>query len=430
MGGPLDGVTRALDRLLGRCGGLVPPGRRGWAEAVRAEAGEVPPGPARLGWLAGGFWLVAREAGMIRRIGYGLGALAVAAGAALVVRYLWSGAHAGRDAGWDKARVLLLVALLVGLPWVARRRGVFGPVGHSIAARAVRAGGCAALVALVLDFARIQHFPGASLSGPGSGAAGGWSWVREVAGLGLIAACLAAVLIVPARWPQVRPVLLAWCAAAAGLVLVFTLAPLQVVIVVYAAGILAVTSRRSPVAPATLAVSSGIGVAGGLLVVALHDPTRAPRAPGLHPQTQVILLFIVLVVAIAAGTAAAGAVAARRVRGTGDPLALKAQAWQYLAAGPLTAASAALMVPLLRTGPAVHYLATCRAAHPANCTAAPTVWMFFLVVGPLLGLAFGTCLGSLPADQPPPRPPHDPPPEPPREPEPDHSRAGGVFVKI
>ena len=70
----LDRVTRALEGLLGRCAGLVPPGRRGWAEAVRAEAGEVPAGPARVGWLTGGLWLVVREAGMVRRIGYGLGA--------------------------------------------------------------------------------------------------------------------------------------------------------------------------------------------------------------------------------------------------------------------------------------------------------------------------------------------------------------------
>lgn len=58
----------------------------------------------------------------------------------------------------------------------------------------------------------------------------------------LIAACLAGVLIVPARRPQVQPALVGWCAAAAGLVLFFTVAPLQVLIAVYAAGILAVTS--------------------------------------------------------------------------------------------------------------------------------------------------------------------------------------------
>jgi len=155
------------------------------------------------------FLLVAREAGMVRRIGYGLGVAAVALAAALAVRYLWSGAHAGRDAGWDKARMVLLVGLLAGLPWVARRRGVFGPVGGSIAARVVRAGGCAAVLALVLDIARFEQFPGQAVPGPWNAAPWAWDWVREAAGLVLIAACLAAVLIITARRPQVRPVLVA-----------------------------------------------------------------------------------------------------------------------------------------------------------------------------------------------------------------------------
>jgi hypothetical protein len=46
----------------------------------------VPAGAARLGWVAGGVWLVAREAQMVRRIGYGLAVAAVAVAAALVVR--------------------------------------------------------------------------------------------------------------------------------------------------------------------------------------------------------------------------------------------------------------------------------------------------------------------------------------------------------
>ena len=33
---------------------LVPTGRRGWVEAVWAEAPEVPPGLRRLAWRAGG----------------------------------------------------------------------------------------------------------------------------------------------------------------------------------------------------------------------------------------------------------------------------------------------------------------------------------------------------------------------------------------
>jgi hypothetical protein len=414
----LDGVTRALDGLLGRCAGLVPPGRRGWAEAVRAEAGEVPAGAARLGWVAGGVWLVAREAQMVRRIGYGLAVAAVAVAAALVVRYLWGGAHPGRDAGWDKARVVLLVALAAGLPWVGRRRGVFGPVGASIAARVVRAGGCAAVLLLVLDLARIEYYPGSGgVIWPGNG------WAREAVALGLIGGCLAAVLIITARRPR-HPVLVAWCVAAAGLVLLLTVAPVQVLITVYVAGILALTTRRSPVTPATLAICASAGVAGGLLVVALWNPTRSPAAPGLHKQTDVRLLFVILVAVIAAGTAAAGAVAVRRARGPGDPLVLRsARTWQCLAAGPLTGAAAALMLPLLRASAAVHFAAACPAARHGQCTAASGVWMLFLVAGPVLGLAIGSVAAASTASQPPQLP------LPPREARPGGSRSGGVFVR-
>jgi hypothetical protein len=437
MSPALDKVTRALDGLLDWCAGLLPPGRRAWAEAVRAEAGEVPAGAARAGWLGGGLWLVVREAGMVRRIGYGLGVAAVAVAAALAVRYVWSGALAGHDAGWDKARVLLLVGLLAGLPWVARRRGVFGPVGTSVAARAVRAGGCAALVALVLDFGRIEHFtsPGGPDPWPTMGI---WNWVHEAVALLLIAGCLAGVLVVTARRPGARPVLVAWCAVAAGLVLFFTVAPLQVLITIYAAGILAATARRSLVAPATLAISSGVGVAGGLLVVALWNPTQTAAAPGLHPKTDVPLLFFLLIAVIAAGTVAVGVAAARRATGSARPLALKARARQCLAAGPLTAASAALMLPLLRARYAIHVAAICpatKALHPGlrpfPCTSAPAIWVSFLVAGPVLGLAIGTCASAaITTSQPPSQPPCKPPPEPPREPEPDGSRWGGLFVKM
>jgi hypothetical protein len=257
--------------------------------------------------------------------------------------------------------------------------------------------------------------------------------VHEAVAVVLIVGCLMAVVIVPARWPRARPVLLAWCAAAAGLVLFFTVAPLQVLITVYAAGILAVTSDRSLVTPATLAISGGAGVAGGLLVVALWNPTQTAAAPGLHPKTDVPLLFFLLIVVIAAGTVAAGVAAARSARGTARPLALKAQARQYLAAGPLTAASAALMLPLLRARYAIHVAAICpatKALHPGlrpfACTSAPGIWVLFLVAGPIIGLAIGTCMGAATTAQ----PPRKPPPEPPSEPEPDGSRWGGVFVKM
>ena len=386
--------------------------------------------------MGGGLSLVAREAGVARRIGYGLGMLAVAVAAAMAVRYLWSGALAGRDGGWDKARMLLLVGLLAGLPWVARRRGVFGPVGRSVAARVVRAVGCAGLVVLVLDFARVEHFP--SPVGPSLWpSAGPWNLVHESAALVLIGACLGAVLIVPVRWPRVRPAPVAWCAAAAALVLFFTVVPLQVLIAVYVAGILAVTARRSPVAPATLAISAGTGAAGGLLIVALWDPLQA-HGPSHSQGDRVILLFILLAVVATTGTALAGKVAARRARGEDDPVVWQARAWQYLTAGPLTAATTALMLPLLRVGAVVHTEAMCpalKALHPAMrpflCTSAPAIWTFYLVAGPIIGLAIGTAMGAaVTAPQPPTQPPLSPPPEPPREPEPDGSRWRGVFVKM
>ena len=203
---------------------------------------------------------------------------------------------------------------------------------RSWSAGAGLAGGAAAIIALVLDFARMLHYEGGK-SGALNGPAGTWSWTRDAIILVLIGGCLAAVLAVPRRWPKARPVLVAWCAAAAALILFFTLAPLQVLITVYTAGILAVTARRSPITPATLAISTGIGVGGGLLIVALWNPLQ-PHGPAASTATRPETLFMVLVAVIIGGTAAAGALAARRVKGTNDPLAVKTRAQQCLAAGP------------------------------------------------------------------------------------------------
>ncbi len=65
---------------------LLPPERRPWAEALRAEAGQVPVGWPRLRWLAGGLVLVIREAHVARKIVYGLGLGAVAVAAAWACR--------------------------------------------------------------------------------------------------------------------------------------------------------------------------------------------------------------------------------------------------------------------------------------------------------------------------------------------------------
>ena len=62
----MDRFTRMLAGLLGRSARLLPAARRDWAEAVLAEAGEIPAGAGRVAWLGGGLWLVAREVVMGR----------------------------------------------------------------------------------------------------------------------------------------------------------------------------------------------------------------------------------------------------------------------------------------------------------------------------------------------------------------------------
>jgi hypothetical protein len=153
------------------------------------------------------------------------------------------------------------------------------------------------------------------------------------------------------------------------------------------------------VTPATLALCATIGVGGGLLVDVLWDLVRR-RGPGANVNGA-MLLFVLLMAVAAAGTAVAAKVAERRGGGTGDPLALrKARMWQCLAAGPLTAAAGAIMLPLLRTSAAVHYATHCPATYLQHCSSPREVWVFFLLVAPVVGLAIGSCVGAIAEAQP------------------------------
>jgi hypothetical protein len=53
-------LGRAGARLVSSGVRLVPAGRQDWAEAIWAEAYEVPAGWPRLAWRLGGVWLIAR----------------------------------------------------------------------------------------------------------------------------------------------------------------------------------------------------------------------------------------------------------------------------------------------------------------------------------------------------------------------------------
>jgi hypothetical protein len=110
---------------------LVPPARRDWAEAVLAEAYEVPSGWPRLAWRAGGARLIAREAMVVRRIGI-LMLFAAAAGAAAWSAWPGHGGHAAVS----RADTIATVLLVVGLPLLAR--WLLGPPDNRGEGRALR----------------------------------------------------------------------------------------------------------------------------------------------------------------------------------------------------------------------------------------------------------------------------------------------------
>src|SRR5512146_876450 len=114
---------RRLGRAVAR---LVPAGRRDWAEAIWAEAGEVPPGLRRLAWLAGGARAMAGDALTARAIGRWLLFAAAAAGAAWAA---WPDLPGGFAAVVARMDVITIVALLAGLPLLTRR--ILGPAGGS-----------------------------------------------------------------------------------------------------------------------------------------------------------------------------------------------------------------------------------------------------------------------------------------------------------
>jgi hypothetical protein len=277
----MGGLNRVITTLA-RCSvRIVPAERREWAEAVWAEVGEVPD-RGRLSWVAGGLWRVAREAGILRRIGYGLGVAALAVGAGEVVSLVWRGASVAsgvrsisspttslgagvyvdpHTTGEFRSLAIATVVLLVALPWVARRRGAFGPVSDSSAARVVRVGGCAGICVLVLVLARLAQTLGEDLSAA--------SWSGNALLLGVCITYLAVIPVLARRWSpgfvtmlrgeaatrreQIQSLVLGFLAIAGGLVLFFgLLVSVWCLIAAYVAGIFKVTARGSRIAATTL----------------------------------------------------------------------------------------------------------------------------------------------------------------------------------
>jgi hypothetical protein len=398
----MDRLSQAIT-WLARCSVRVMPAeRREWAEAVWAEAGEVP-ARRRPGWVAGGLLLVAREAGMFRRIGYWLGVAALAAGAAGVVFLVWHGAPVARGFRpvslpsismgtvyvdphtTEEYRTLVIatVALLAALPWVARRRGAFGPAGDSTAARVVRVAGCAAICALVLVLARLAQSLGENL-GPGDA-----SLPARLIVMGVTTAYMVAITALTARRLSPRwaarlgaeaRTFIALAAVVAGVVL-FLLDPGWWLVTAYLTGILAVTARPSGIAPATLGFGAGAGIAAGLIWYA----SVSTEAVFLHANPWLVPVVVVMVFA---APATAGAAAAWRLPGQDDPEALRLDCLrQGLAAGALTGAAAALLI-------AISVLGTMAVDHLQFGPHSTEIYLLIALFGPLLGTAMGIISGS------------------------------------
>ena len=132
---------------------LVPAGRRDWAEAVWAEAHEVPAGWPRLAWRAGGLGLLAKEGQMTRTIGT-WSLFVVAAGAA--AWGAWPGSPVSHAAA-VQGGIIITLALLVGLPLLSR--WLLGPPGNRTA-RWLRAVFYAAILAVMPAQTAIRLFLG------------------------------------------------------------------------------------------------------------------------------------------------------------------------------------------------------------------------------------------------------------------------------
>ena len=274
-------ISRAAGHWAAR---LLPTGRRDWAEALWAEADQVPPGLGRLAWRAGGVRLIAREVLTARRVG-AVVLFAVAGGA--MVRGAWPGPAGNFATLVDRVDVVTTVLLLSAVPLAARR--FFGPAHPGRLTRILRASGYVAVLALVPAKAVVEQF---AYTVPRGGDQ--LRLYRNVPGLGLPGTVWLA---------GIRPPGSTWLCES--LFLFITAG--------YVAAIFWLTSQRSRVAPATLAIGLGAGMVLGAVMYALaplglSKSATNPWLPGSEVDPLVWLAWIALL----GRPVAAGVLAARR----------------------------------------------------------------------------------------------------------------------
>jgi len=297
---------------------LLPAGRRDWAAAVWAEAHQVPPGLARLAWRAGGVWVLAREALMPRRLGR---VVVFAAAAAVAAWAAWPDSSV-LHADADQFGVIATVLLLAGLPLLARR--FFGPVSDSRIARFLRAASYAVILALMPAVAVVAPYP---LTVPQRGAE-----LRVFIAGGNATHGMPGTSAGGPPWP--------------GEIFFLALTACYVVVILW------LTSRRSSVAPATLAAGTGAGIVFGLVMysvapLGLTQYASNPWLPGSQVDPLVALAWILLF----GGPAAAGVLAAGWYCRRPDSIKLaQARAGQGIVAGVVANLVGALFVTVAGTG--------------------------------------------------------------------------------
>jgi len=353
--GKLSRAATAAGRGAAR---LMPAARRDWIQAIRAESSAVPSGLGRLAWLAGGVQVIAQEVLSARRIGR---LLLFALAAAVATRANWPGPPGRFATVIARIDVATALLLLAGLPLLAR--WFLGPASSTRLARSLRIGASAAILALMVAKASVLRGVPAE-----TGPALQFDWFGQIVFL--------------------------------------------VVMAGYVAGILAVTARRSRVAPATLAIGTGAGIALGVVMYAvaplgLTNNATEPWLPGSDIDPVVALAWILLL----GGPVAAGGLAARRYRGPGGSGPIDyARIWQGVAAGFLTTGIGALIVTVLGTGtvalmpraawlrhllyPGQHLLPA--VAHSREFAASNLVggYGLILLAFPFIGLVLGMALGN------------------------------------
>jgi hypothetical protein len=119
-------------RVLAAAVRLLPPARREWGTAMRAELAGIGPGRERWVFTLGCLRVIATRPAVWRRSGYPLLTLAVMAAALRGTARVWYA-----PLHWE---LIGMVAALVLAAWLGRVRP-FGPVGAALTARSVRACG-------------------------------------------------------------------------------------------------------------------------------------------------------------------------------------------------------------------------------------------------------------------------------------------------